>query len=365
MYVEVASAFEAVFESGQSGEVGTVAVKVIDNDGAAVIGPTTANIAEDGSSGIYIWNAPAAPGTLGQYTIVWSLDGLFSEDSVAVEELVVVEAGVGALPPIPAPAEGGASFGPCSAWTTSEEVAVCCNVAVGSDVDLFDDSVDAASQLLFELSGRQFSGLCSKQVRPCRVGCACGWQVLSRGYVVWQGDAWYCDGVACGCDIQSKVELSGYPVRAITEVKIDGAVVGAGEYELINKRFLVRKNGDHWPGCQNLGLSDTEDGTWSVTYTYGQSPPFAGRSAASELACEIYRSCRGDAECVLPNGITRITRQNLTIERNAFSAWGRVEGIWRTGLPLVDLFLNAYNPAGIKRRPVFMTPGRRAYPQNA
>jgi hypothetical protein len=366
VYVEASAAFEAVLESGESGLVGTIEVKVIDNDGATTIGPTSANITEDGSSGIYIWNAPAAPSTLGQYTIVWSTDGTFDEDTVTIEDLIVVAVGAETPAPIPAPSDGGPGFGPCNAWTTSDEVQLCCATVSSSDIADYDAAVDQASQLLYELSGRLFSGVCSKTVRPCRVGCGCDWQVLSRGYVIFHGDSWGCDGAACGCSAVSEVELSGYPVREITEVKIDGVVIDESEYTLRGHRYLVRKNNGQWPGCQNLSLDDTEEGTWSVTYTYGQAPPLAGRAAATELACEIYKSCDSALalECTLPSGVTRITRQGLTIERNAFSAWGRQGAIWRTGLPLVDLFLNAYNPSGIRRRPVFMTPGRRHYPQN-
>lgn len=80
---------------------------------------------------------------------------------------------------------------------------------------------------------------------------------------------------------------------------------------------------------------------------------------------KLYKACAGGdlgIECALPNGVTRLTRQNITIERNPFTSWGRVGGIWKTGLAQVDLFLNTYNPAGVRRRPVFVTPGRRYYP---
>ena len=181
MYVESSTAFEAVYESGVTGQVGTVEVKVIDNDGVTTIGPTTLNITEDGVSGIYIWNAPAAPGPLGQYTIVWSLDGSFNDDTVSVEDLVVVAAGAGALPPIPPPDDGGPALGPCSAWTTYEDVADCCSVEFGSDPIVFEDAANAASQALYELSGRQFAGLCSRSVRPYCEGCGCGCHMVSSG----------------------------------------------------------------------------------------------------------------------------------------------------------------------------------------
>lgn len=254
-----------------------------------------------------------------------------------------------------------ALHGPCETWVGAEDVVLCCNAEATSDSSIYVSAAATASELLYELSGRQFAGVCHKTVRPCRVGCGCNWQVLSRGYVVWH-DGWSCDGVACGCSALSQVELSGYPVREVTQVKIDGVVLDEDEYRLDRHRYLVRKNNENWPGCQNLSLDDDEEGTWSVTYTYGAPPPLAGAQAAAELACEIYRSCTGDEECVLPSGVSRIQRQGIVIERNAFAAWGRQEGIWRTGMPLVDLFLNTYNPSGMRKRPTFITPGRRHFP---
>ena len=103
IYVGSAQSFEAVFESGQTGLVGTVSVAVIDNDGNTVIGPTTTNITENSvggnPTGIYTWNAPAAPATEAQYSIVWSPDGTFDPNGVSVEDLVVVAAAAGPLPP--------------------------------------------------------------------------------------------------------------------------------------------------------------------------------------------------------------------------------------------------------------------------
>ena len=193
MYVEQSAAFEASFNSGITGLTGTVSVKVVNNDGVDVIGPTTANIAEDGVSGVYIWNAPAAPATLGQYTIIWSSDGAYDPESVGTDDLVVVSASAGVLPPIPAPEGGGASVGPCTAWITGDDVIACCSVESSSGFE-FDDVADQASQLLFELSGRLFPGECGpKTVRPPCHGCHCGYQVLSRGYVV---GSWIWDGAS-------------------------------------------------------------------------------------------------------------------------------------------------------------------------
>jgi hypothetical protein len=244
-------------------------------------------------------------------------------------------------------------------------VAACCNVETSTG-SIFDDVADQASQLLYELSGRQFSGLCAAtSYRPPCDACWCGYQILSRGYVIGPWDYGYplylCDSCMIAC-APSRVKLAGYPVREITSVKIDGDTLDPSEYVIWNHRYLTRLDNARWPMMQDLTLPDTEEGTFSISYTYGASPPLMGQAAAAELACELYKMCAG-ATCALPNGTTRVTRQGIVIEKLAFTSWAFRERSWRTGLPQVDAFLSAYNPGGIRRRPVFWAPGKRQYAQ--
>lgn len=255
--------------------------------------------------------------------------------------------------------------GPCAPWIDGDDVADCCNVETTSG-SLFDTVAEQASDLLFEISGRLYAGECARTVRPACDSCMCGYQVLSRGHIIGPWDYGYplnlCDSCLVACS-PSLVKLAGVPVREILEVKIDGAVLAATEYRLFNDRYLQRLNDAHWPHRQNLTLADTEDNTWSVYYSYGADPPSLGVSAAASIACELYKECSGET-CVLPKGVTRITRQGITIDKLAFTSWGYREGRWATGLPLVDAFLATVNPAGLQRRPVFWAPGKRQYAQD-
>lgn len=253
--------------------------------------------------------------------------------------------------------------GPCSLWASVEEVAACCG-DLSTDESIYEDALAAASQLLFELTLRRFSGSCQSTARPCRDSCSC-WSAQRLAYagggsraIFWDGASW--QGVDCGCGCLSQVKLAGYPVRSIVEVKIDGAVLSPSLYRLVERRYLTRLGGERWPACQDLSLPDTEPGTWSVTYEHGSDPPMAGRMAAAELACQLYRACAGE-ECALPSGVTRISRQGIVVERQPFASWAFRERAWRSGLPLVDAFLNAYNPSGMQRLPVFWAPGEPRY----
>ena len=368
---EASLPFEAINETGESGLVGTIAVKVEDNDGGVTLGPTTANITELGTSGVYVWNAPAAPASLGTYTIMWSTDGTFDPDTVQTEELVVFAASSVPTSPLPPPDDSADSTqGPCTAWLTGEDVALCCNAAaeeVGTFYTLLDDAADVASQLLYELSGRRWAGLCSRNgVRPCHDGCMCGVQVLSRGHLVVDPMLWSptrCEGRSCGCSDMSRVPLAGY-VRQVTQVKIDGVVLDSSAYTVMDHKWLTRIDGNRWPSCSHAALPDTEEGTFSVNYTYGKQPPWMAIEAAKQLACQIYLSCStGGEDCAIPIGATRITRQGITVERAIF-ARNPETGAWETGMDNVDRFLNAANRQGIQRRALFFGPSSRMrYPR--
>lgn len=348
---EVMVAYTEGFLCGLTGILG---VTIEDADGNEVLPRTTSNILQLGCvddvatysyQGVYPGNPDLSP-----YLITWD-----DTNNVATEEILVIAG--------PAPSGGG---GPCSDWITGEDVAACCSVETSSGA-LFDQAATAASALLFELSGRQFSGFCGpRTVRPPCDSCYCGYQILSRGYVIGPWNYGYplmlCDQCLISCS-PSRVKLAGYPVRAITEVKINGDVVSPTEYTIWNSRYLTRLDDQRWPVAQDLTLADTEESTFAITYTYGAEPPELGLMAAAQLGCELYAACGGGGECALPQGTVRVIQQGMVVEKLAFTSWAFRGNEWRTGLPLVDAFLSAYNPAGIKRRPTFWSPGKTQYAQ--
>lgn len=239
--------------------------------------------------------------------------------------------------------------GPCTPWVTAEDVAATCDALSGSDVAVYDDAALMASEVLFALSGRQFTGECETVVRPCTGSCDCWPDSWTYG---WPGQ----------CGWLHRLTLSGYPVREVTEVKIDGDVIDPATYRLDGRRYLARLDDvttgapQRWPACQHLGRPDTDEGTFSVAYSYGQDPPLLGQQAAAELACQIAPATAAGADCDLPAGVTKVTRQGIELDLKAVQS-----GL--TGLYLVDLFLRTYNPAKLTRRPAVWSPDLPAYPQ--
>lgn len=251
-------------------------------------------------------------------------------------------------------------FGPCQPWIDCGDIRAACS-AEGDD-ELLDGIAAMASQIMFEISGRQFTGSCERTVRPCGEQLnGCWSNVPYYGWTGWPW-AWTWDGVTwgwydqlgchCTCDTLSRVKLPGYPVTEITEVKIDGVVQAPDTYRLDEWTFLTAMRDASepdvplfWPSCQVMDLDDTEPGTWSVSYLSGIAPPLAGKAAATALACELLPG----ADCKLPTGAVQIVRQGLTINRLQPLATMLLQGM--TGIVAIDAFMAAYNPSRLRRRP--------------
>jgi hypothetical protein len=277
----------------------------------------------------------------------------------------------------------GPILGPCTSWIAGADVAACCTAVTGPTDAIAGVVALEASMLLYEVSGRRFSGLCSRTVRPCRDACSCfgGSRAAGLSPYYWGGfgqggygvGAWGNEGGdRCGCGSLSKVRLAGYPVRVINSVKIDGVALPATDskgnlnYRLDGWRDLVRMsdpgppvNDRQWPACQNLALDDSKPGTFSITYQHGSDPPQLGRDAATQLACQLYKSCHGQA-CDIPVAATRVQRQGITVDRGLLVSW--LDPKRPTGLLLVDAFLAGYwNSGPGRRQPAVFSPDVQPY----
>lgn len=246
---------------------------------------------------------------------------------------------------------------------------------VGLDQKLLDDATRAASEILYALSGRQFSGRRAVTVRPtaAREGgdrpaglWSASWGCCPYSYASGYGTValavW--SGHACRC-APPQIELGAYPVTAITAVKINGTEIPATEYRVDDHRWLVRVKAtaasagtemDGWPTCQRLDLPDTEDATFSVAFVHGTPPPAAGVFAATVLAAELALAGAPDGDGVearLPERVRSIVRQGESI--TLIDPQDVLEQ-GRTGIPEVDLFLKSVNPSGSARRSAVWSP---------
>lgn len=272
--------------------------------------------------------------------------------------------------------------GPCAPWISGDELvglpsvvkAVANNKSWQPSPDelavLCAQSAMAASEILFALSGRQFTGLCGPvMVRPVNRPVDQD-QRMTGPWGPWSGTWGGFSGIGPGIPMTvshygpshpPEIELGVYPVRQITLVKIDGVTIPSAEYELRDHRTLVRirptaSTGSTerygWPTSQVPDLPDTEPGTFSVSYTYGQPPPEAGRIAAVKLGEFLLLPQLGDTS-QYPKRVTNVTRQGVSAQvasvQDALKDGSL--GIWE-----VDAFLLAVNPGRLRRQATVFSP---------
>ena len=234
-------------------------------------------------------------------------------------------------------------------------------------------AIAVATDLLYTLSGRQYrSGRAI--IRPTSIqgaygnqsylypyssmsgygaawGFAAGWSWSAIGMGWWQN----------GQDL-SEVVLQG-PVLRINEVMVNGQGLGPWpptnpNYTLYDRRRLVcnigpSAQGIAWPWNQQLQLPVTMPGTWQIDYDWGRPPPPTGKWACIELATELALSMSGSSDTRLPARVLSIATEGVSVAVGDALTFIK-ESL--TGIPSVDLFLQAKNPAKLRRRSVFMGP---------
>ena len=205
---------------------------------------------------------------------------------------------------------------PCEPWLTRADVC-----GPGDDVSptIASAAIASATSWLYEATCGRFTGVCTSTIRPRRL---------------------IDDGV---CSVPEsrryRLDLSPWvagPILSIAEVVVDGVTVDAGDYRLVNARWLVTHEGGAlhpWPD-QHPDRPDGDEGTWSVTVTHGRVPPPELLDAAADLAKQLIARCTG-GDCLLPDNATSVSRDGVTVELN-------VPTDGKTGLPLIDTVVAMY-----------------------
>lgn len=236
-------------------------------------------------------------------------------------------------------------MGVCAPWATVDDVVTCSSCADEQfDEALLDDCLLFASEVLWGLSGRRWSGRCTDTVRPC-TGLMYGNGLFRYRSTfardcnclgVWTGPENYPTARTCSCRSLPEVSLGRYPIREVVEVIVDGDTLDPSAYRVDDYRWLVRVDGDSWPCCQDLAAPLGDPDTFGVTFEYGSNPPHGGVTAAATLACHLALAKCGSNRCKLPDRVQNITRQGVTmtiVDPMQFLDQGK------TGLYEVDLWL--------------------------
>ncbi len=222
-------------------------------------------------------------------------------------------------------------------WITPEELG-----SSHSDTEFSYEACKTASNLLWALSGRKYSGVTTVTERYVCAQRSYRLGASSRTYspVLLDGDIYnipteefddFSDIVSDGMSPNSRIKLRGRPVTKIHTIRTrTGDVVNPSSYYLVDHSTVQAAAGVPWTPC-NI----------EITYSYGSYVPTAGKMAARTLAIELCKLWNNDDDCALPQRITSITRQGVSytlLDNQDF-----IDEL-KTGLYAVDLFLRSVNP---------------------
>lgn len=252
-----------------------------------------------------------------------------------------------------------------SSWPLVEDLD--CSALDELDDPLRDALIETATSLLWNWTGRVF-GLEEVTVRPCRRDCGSSTYQGIAGIpsnlgpnmpflpVLINGEFF---NLSCGRSGWSnakrlrEIGLAG-PVDSILEVIVDGEILDPSAYQLDNRRWLMRTDGETWPVCQDLEIPALgNDGTFEVKYLWGTPVPKGGQIAATILACEMSKAALG-RDCELPQRVQSVTREGISV-----AILDSFEGLeaGRTGIWLVDSWVTSVTKA--PRRSMVLSPDSR------
>lgn len=189
-------------------------------------------------------------------------------------------------------------------------------------------------------------GSCPITIRPCPQPrpCGCGWAPHLGADGLWRNSCVH----GTSCAPLSEVDIPG-PVGYIDSLLIDGVAQNLwnGDWRLDDGHLLVwQGDGDSpLPASQDLNKPDTEEGTWSITYSQSYPVLADARLAVGALAVEFAKACKPKGKCALPKGVTNVVRNGVSfsVEAGLFNG-----GL--TGIEIVDQFILKWAPAGSPTR---------------
>lgn len=180
--------------------------------------------------------------------------------------------------------------------------------------------LDAATLILYKLTGNRYPGTCDATRSFCPPTHACG--CSSR----------------CRCGPDSYINLGGeYPVASIVRVTVDGDdLIDGVDYRVDDWSRLVRLDSESWPSVTDL--EDPE--ALEVHWTYGRTPPAGGSTMVGVLATELALACQPGSSCRLPQRTVSASAEGVVV---TLIDPQRIIADGGTGLTEVDMWVHAVN----------------------
>jgi len=222
-----------------------------------------------------------------------------------------------------------------------------------ADSDYAYDAAKSASNILWALSGRKYTGLTTVTERyicasrTYRYGAATTTYnaelISGKVYNIPSATFDYFEDMTTdGLSPAARLRLRGRPVHIVQEMRNrDGQIIDPSLYYLVDHSTIQSVRGAPWTPC------DVE-----VTYSYGVEPPPMGKQAARILALEFIKLWSGE-DCALPQRVTSVSRQGVSY--TILDSQDFLDDM-RTGIYSIDLFLKSVNPDKARSRARVFSP---------
>lgn len=141
------------------------------------------------------------------------------------------------------------------------------------------------------------------------------------------------------------IRLAHVPVRTVAQVTLAGSILDPASYGV--ERGLLRRYGACWPTSAECSPPRV-----TVVYDAGRQPDAAAAVALGVLAAEVAKDMNGD-ECRLPDNVLSVIRQGVTYQMIDPTVLAQNR---RTGITIVDNWVDTVNPLRRRQRPVVASP---------
>jgi hypothetical protein len=211
------------------------------------------------------------------------------------------------------------------------------------DSEYVTEACQAASYLMWTLSGRKYSGTHTVTERYVRFTPLINTRLLQEAAVINSRVNKALQIVEPWVMAETRIRLRGQFVTEVHTIRnVSGGIVSPDSYFLVEQGYIQFSEG------ALIVPADIE-----VSYTYGSVPPMMGKMAARRVAIEFIRLWTGDSECALPQRVTSVSRQGVSY--TVLDSQDFLQEM-RLGIYEVDLFLKANNPNKAQKRAKVFSP---------
>jgi len=199
------------------------------------------------------------------------------------------------------------------------------------DEQTAQDAGDAASDIVYALTGGLYTGICTVTRRPVHRDIC---RDPGTEHLISNWSDYYSQDVI----------PMPYNLISVEEVIIDGVTLDPSEYRVFDGRFLARSDGGDWPRTNRLWLDSTEEHTFELVIKFGTPPDWLAIASATEIAVKLLVDDAGGGSYL--RNITSASVQGASVQIDKAAA-----SMAAAGMPMTQTLIGAFvnqggHPAG-------------------